>query len=108
MLLPKAHQEAHIAGERPAGEGSTWRKIRARPDPPLTLKAALDLFCVGADQLTQARQLVDERDGCGQKCVERVLSHLSRLNRHPLNALAEWREERGEQRLIALVAQSDD
>jgi hypothetical protein len=37
MLLAKAHQEAHIARERPAGECTTWRKVRARPDSTLAL-----------------------------------------------------------------------
>src|SRR5271165_7182245 len=61
------------------------------PDSTVTLEAPLDLPGVRANGLADSRDLIDERDRCGQKSVDGMLGHLGRLHRHPFDLRCKWR-----------------
>jgi hypothetical protein len=102
------HQEAHVARQRAARESGARRQVRPAADPALALQAALDLLGVGADRLAQPGQLVDERHRRGEEGVQRVLGHLARLDRHPLQPGAERREQLRQAGAVAARLDAED
>src|SRR5439155_22896418 len=108
--LGPAHldQELDIARERAAGKGAARTEVRPRADTDVALESPLDLARIGADGLAERRQLVGEGDRRGQEGVERVLGHLRRLDRHPLDPVREWLEEPADPVAVGLMADAGD
>ena len=75
-------QRNNIARQRSAGERTAGAEIGARPNARFALESQGNFLRVGAHVFAEARDLVDEGNGHGEKRIERVLHHFRGFGAH--------------------------
>jgi hypothetical protein len=100
-------QEGHVLREAGAAEADPGAQV-VRADPPVEPHPAGDILDVGADQLADVRDLVDEADPGGEEGIGGQLDHLGRGDLHLHHRGVQVLVQRGDRLGVRRIERADD